>query len=63
MNFKALYKRVPWGKILKSKACWAVFVAHFTTNWGGYLFMTQMPSYLRDVLRFDIKSVRIDIFL
>ena len=41
---------------MKSKACWAIFIAHFTHNWGNYLFMSQMPSYLRDVLKFDIKS-------
>ncbi len=50
--------KVPWLEIFRSKACWAVFIAHFTTNWGGYLFLTQMPTYLRDVLKFDIKSVR-----
>ncbi len=51
-----LRSRIPWKLILTSKACWAVFIGQFTHNWGNYLFMTQMPSYLKDVLKFDIKS-------
>ncbi len=51
-----LRSRIPWKSLLTSKACWAVYIGHFTHNWGNYLFMTQMPSYLRDVLKFDIKS-------
>jgi ACS family sodium-dependent inorganic phosphate cotransporter-like MFS transporter 5 len=39
-----------------SKAVWAVHFGKFTHNWGNYLFMTQIPSYLKDVLKFDIKS-------
>ena len=52
-----MLKKVPWLKIFKSKACWSVFIGHFTHEWGNYMFMTQIPSYLRDVLKFDIKSV------
>jgi ACS family sodium-dependent inorganic phosphate cotransporter-like MFS transporter 5 len=47
---------VPWKKIFASKACWSIFIGHFAHNWGNYLFLTQTPSFLRDVLKFDIKS-------
>lgn len=47
---------VPWLAIFKSKACIAIFVAHLCNNWGNYLFLTQLPSFMKDILRFDIKS-------
>jgi MFS family permease len=47
----------PWRQIFMSKVCWATFVAHFSNNWGNYLYLTQLPSFMKDVLKFDIKSV------
>ncbi len=46
----------PWLKLLTSKACIAIYVAHFCSNFGIYLFLTQLPTFLKDVLKFDIKS-------
>ncbi|CAF0884887.1 unnamed protein product [Brachionus calyciflorus] len=48
--------KTPWKQILLSKACIAIYVAHFCSNWGIYLFLTQLPTFLKDVLKFDIKS-------
>lgn len=48
--------KTPWGKIFTSKVCWATFIAHFCNNWGNYMFLTQLPSFMKDVLKFDIKS-------
>ncbi|RNA04065.1 sialin-like [Brachionus plicatilis] len=48
--------KIPWTEILTSKACLSIFIAHFAHNWGNYLFLTQIPSFLKDVLHFDIKS-------
>lgn len=48
---------IPWKSIFTSKACIAIFIAHLCHNWGNYMFMTQLPSFMKDVLRFDIKSV------
>lgn len=53
-----ILKKIPWTEILTSKACLSIFIAHFAHNWGNYLFLTQIPSFLKDVLHFDIKSVR-----
>ncbi len=41
---------------MTSKACIAIFVGHFTHNWGNYLFLTQIPTFLKDVLKFDLKA-------
>ncbi|RNA20803.1 sialin isoform X1 [Brachionus plicatilis] len=47
---------IPWMSIFTSKACIAIFTAHLCHNWGNYMFLTQLPSFMKDVLRFDIKS-------
>lgn len=49
--------KTPWLEIFSNKVCWATFIAHFCNNWGNYLFLTQLPSFMKDVLKFDIKSV------
>ncbi len=43
-------------KMLKTKAFYGVLIAHTTSNFGTYLFLTQLPTYMKEVLRFDIKS-------
>jgi sugar phosphate permease len=47
----------PWKAILTSPACWALFAVHTCNNWGTYTFLTSIPKYMAEVLRFDIKSV------
>ncbi|XP_076823696.1 sialin-like [Clavelina lepadiformis] len=46
--------KVPWKEIAMSKPLWAISVAHFCNNWGFYTLLTCLPTYLKDVLRFDI---------
>ena len=38
---------VPWKAILKSKAVWAIIVAHFAENWGFYTLLTGMPTFMK----------------
>jgi hypothetical protein len=40
----------PWGKIMTSKACWALFIGHSCSNWGTYLFLTSLPSYMKGMI-------------
>ena len=49
----------PWKKILTSGAVWAILLANACGNYGAYMIMTQIPTYMKDVLHFDIKSVSI----
>ena len=49
--------QAPWKSILRSPACWALFAIHTCNNWGTYTFLTSIPKYMAEVLRFDIKSV------
>ncbi|KAI0235353.1 Sialin [Lamellibrachia satsuma] len=46
----------PWGSFMRSGAVWAIVVAHTGSNWGTYMLLTNIPSYMREVLKFDIKS-------
>lgn len=47
----------PWKSILTSRPVWAILVANAAGNYGAYMLLTQMPTYLKEVLKFDIKSV------
>jgi ACS family sodium-dependent inorganic phosphate cotransporter-like MFS transporter 5 len=49
--------KAPWKAIFTSPACWALFAVHTCNNWGTYTFLTSIPKYMAEVLRFDIKSV------
>jgi hypothetical protein len=47
----------PWSKILSSCSVWAIIVSQACSEWGLYTFMTNIPSYMEDVLQFQIKNV------
>ena len=47
----------PWLAFFKSKAVWAIIVGHTASNWGTYTLLTNIPTYMKEVLKFDIKSV------
>ncbi|KAK7477233.1 hypothetical protein BaRGS_00031544 [Batillaria attramentaria] len=47
---------VPWVKILTSLCFWALVAAHFAFTWGLYLFLSNLPLYMFEVMKFDIKS-------
>ncbi|KAK7862498.1 hypothetical protein R5R35_005921 [Gryllus longicercus] len=46
----------PWKKFLTSMPVWAIVVAHFCENWGFYTLLTQLPSFMKDTLHFDLKQ-------
>ncbi|KAL8583106.1 hypothetical protein ACOMHN_008544 [Nucella lapillus] len=48
--------KVPWCSIFSSMAFWAIVVAHTTFTWGLFLFMSNLPLYIYEVMNFDIKS-------
>jgi ACS family sodium-dependent inorganic phosphate cotransporter len=48
----------PWRAILTSRACWALFIVHTCNSWGIYTFLTSIPKYMDEALKFNIKSVR-----
>ncbi|GAB1294473.1 Sialin [Apodemus speciosus] len=49
-------KVVPWVSILKSLPLWAIVVAHFSFNWTFYTLLTLLPTYMKEILRFNVQE-------
>lgn len=41
---------------------WAVVISHAGHNCGFWLLLSEMPTFINSVLKFDIKSVRTIVF-
>ncbi|XP_032683850.1 LOW QUALITY PROTEIN: uncharacterized protein LOC116850093 [Odontomachus brunneus] len=48
--------QTPWRQILTSKPMWALIIAHGGQNWGYWTLLTEMPTYMKKVLGFDIEG-------
>ena len=48
----------PWKAMFKSKAVWAIIVAHFSENWGFYTLLTGMPTFMKDVLGYKLDQAQ-----
>ncbi|XP_059171323.1 sialin-like [Physella acuta] len=46
----------PWKQIFTCPAVWAIAVAHFCNNWGFYTLLTCLPTYMKQILKFDMKE-------
>ncbi|XP_071110137.1 uncharacterized transporter slc-17.2-like [Haliotis cracherodii] len=44
----------PWAALLKSPALWACLTAQVCSNWITYTLLTNIPTFLKEVLDFDI---------
>lgn len=49
--------RVPWGQVLRSKPFIAILVAHFCNNFGWYMLLIELPTFMNQILKFDMSSV------
>jgi MFS family permease len=47
----------PWRKLLATPAIWAIIVAHFCANWGTYVLLAWLPTYVNRGLGVDFASV------
>ncbi|XP_074027011.1 sialin [Leptinotarsa decemlineata] len=48
--------KVPWGSFATSAPVWAISLANFSENWGGYTLVTQLPKFMKSVLKFDLNE-------
>ena len=51
--------RLFWGGakgFVTEPAAWAIYTAHFASNWSLYTFLTWLPSYMKDQLHFDLSK-------
>ncbi|XP_049831301.1 sialin-like [Schistocerca gregaria] len=46
----------PWKSLLTSLPVWAVLVANFTANWGFYTMLTELPTFMKETLNFNIEE-------
>lgn len=49
-------RQTPWIDIFTSLPMWAVVIAHCGQNWGFWTLLTEMPSYMNSILKFDLKA-------
>lgn len=47
----------PWKSIFTSTPFYALLITHCGENWGFWTLLTEIPSYMSSVLKFDIESV------
>ncbi|XP_037945913.1 putative inorganic phosphate cotransporter isoform X3 [Teleopsis dalmanni] len=48
--------KTPWGKFFTSMPFLVLILVHSTHNWGFWTLLTEIPSYMKNVLGMDIKS-------
>ncbi|EFN85104.1 putative inorganic phosphate cotransporter isoform X2 [Harpegnathos saltator] len=48
--------RTPWREIFTSWPMWAIILAHCGQNWGYWTLLTEMPTYMKKVLNFNIEG-------
>lgn len=46
----------PWFAIFTSPAVWAIIASHFSENWGFYTLLTQLPTFLKDTLKYELEK-------
>lgn len=48
---------IPWKSVFTSVPVYALILAHFGQNFGYFMLLTELPTYLEQALHFDIKQV------
>ena len=49
-------KSIPWKDIVLCAPVWAITATHVTQNFGYYVLLTELPTYMKNVLNWDLKS-------
>ncbi|XP_055354594.1 sialin-like isoform X2 [Paramacrobiotus metropolitanus] len=47
---------VPWSGILRTVPFWALLAVEFGHNWAFYTLLTNLPTYLSNILHYSLKS-------
>ncbi len=40
-------RSIPWGRIMRTPAVWAIIINHFAHNWTLYVLLAWLPSYFK----------------
>ena len=57
LNFCLQLKDMPWLHFVTSGPVWAIVIANFCADWGGFTLITNTPTFYKEVLLVDIESV------
>ena len=49
-------RTVPWKKVFTSIPFYAILIAHICSNFGWYMLLIELPFYMKQVLKFNIKE-------
>jgi ACS family sodium-dependent inorganic phosphate cotransporter len=47
---------IPWGRLLRSRAVWAIIVNHFCGNWALYVMLAWLPSYFKTTFNVSLAN-------
>nr|XP_031850573.1 putative inorganic phosphate cotransporter isoform X1 [Nomia melanderi] len=47
---------VPWREVVRSKPFMAILIAHFCSNFGWYMLLIELPTFMNQILKFDMSS-------
>lgn len=53
---QAADRAIPWGRLLRLPAVWAIIVGHFASNWGLYVLLAWMPTYFKSTFGVSLAS-------
>lgn len=51
------HPKTPWRAMFTSMPFISLIIVHAAHNWGFWTLLTEMPSYMKGVLEYDIKKV------
>ena len=50
-------EKIPWGEICRERAVWAIVMAHLCNNFGFYILLLWLPSYLDQTFHVPLKDL------
>jgi len=55
-NQSLSYNRIPWRAFITSMPVWTVIINHFCNNWGYYIILNWLPTYIKETLHYDLSE-------
>jgi MFS transporter, ACS family, solute carrier family 17 (sodium-dependent inorganic phosphate cotransporter), other len=49
-------RTIPWARLLKSSAVWAIIINHFCSNWALYVLLAWLPSYFKTTFNVSLAN-------
>ncbi|KAL0109228.1 hypothetical protein PUN28_014367 [Cardiocondyla obscurior] len=53
---KNIPKTIPWSQVFRSKPFMAILVTHFCSNFGWYMLLIELPTFMNQILKFNMSS-------